>query len=94
MNAEIITTISSLLTLLGCGWVVFDKLDKKIDATSTSIRNEAKAAHDAIGERIGGVETHLGERIGGLETRLQSVESKTDKLTGYVRGWLKQDFPE
>ena len=54
---------------------------------SARIRKEASDAHEKIGQRIDGVEKSLSARI-------RAVEKQMSTLTGYIRGWLKQDMPE
>ncbi|MDE0356288.1 MAG: hypothetical protein OXN92_00905 [Gammaproteobacteria bacterium] len=54
---------------------------------SGRIRKEASEAHEKIGNRIDGVEESLSARIGASETKIA-------ELTGYIRGWFRQDVPD
>ena len=74
-----------LLAVPGILIVGFYWLHQQIKAEVKTVRDEAKAAHDAIGKNIGQVREDLGANIGQVREDLKRVDSKVDELAKETR---------
>ena len=93
MSLELIATIIAAAGIMLAIWRMNEATRKEARDAHEKIGKRIDTLESRIGKRFETFESKIGERIRAVESRIGTVESKIDKLTGYIGGYFKQDVP-